>query len=279
MNNDLAVILRHWRYAGAGPWRKLLRAVFHGDRQHCPVCDSDLRAFLALPALYSREMSRSGFPHELADFETLNVSAYTCPVCGASDRDRFMAAYVGAVVIPGMPDNAQVVDFAPAQGLSAFLRRRLPAATRYLRADKFAAGVDLAADICDMPEIRSESTDFWICSHVLEHVDDDARAARELYRILVPGGRGIVLTPVLLSDHFSHPDTPAVTERDRWRYYGQGDHARLYTRKLLTDLLISAGFSVSEIQASALLGARTDLFGIQPRARLYIVSRPPVDHP
>ncbi|HQY26709.1 MAG TPA: methyltransferase domain-containing protein [Thermoflexales bacterium] len=274
MIGQLATLLRRWRYASASPWRNILRAVFRGDRHHCPVCHSDLGAFLPLPALYAREIAKSGFPHGLGDFETLNIEAYSCPVCGASDRDRFMAAYVETVIIPGLPENAQVVDFAPGQGLSAFLRRKLPAANRYVRADKFAAGVDLAVDLCDMPEIRSESTDFWICSHVLEHVDDDARAARELYRILVAGGRGIVLAPVLIADRYAPRATPATTERERWRYYGQGDHVRLYSRQQLIHLLLSAGFIVTPVQASDSLGARAGVFGIQSRATLYVVGRP-----
>ena len=46
------------------------------------------------------------------------------------------------------------------------------------------AGVDDVVDITDMPMYADGSFDFFICSHVLEHVSDDRRALNELYRIL-----------------------------------------------------------------------------------------------
>ncbi len=273
MKRFVVGVLRGWRYSSASPVRAALRVLFSGDRYHCVVCDSDLRIFLPLPRLYARETARHGFPYGPDDFETLNASAYACPVCGASDRDRLIATYAELVAIPALPKTAMVVDFAPAQGLSAYFRKHLPATTRYLRADKFAPNVDLAVDLCHMPEISPNSIGFWICSHVLEHVDNDAAAVGELYRILAPGGLGIALAPVLLDGAYTPPTAPALTESDRWHSFGQGDHARLYTRQGFVNLLLSANFILAEVRASDLLGSRADALGIQPRATLYVVRK------
>ena len=43
--------------------------------------------------------------------------------------------------------------------------------------------------------------DFILCNHVLEHVENDLKALREIKRILKKGGKGIVQVP------FYNPDT------------------------------------------------------------------------
>ena len=100
----------------------------------------------------------------------------------------------------------------------------------------------------DMKEIPSGSIDFFICSHVLEHVRDDIQAMRELKRILRPDGKGILVVPIDLdADSFDEdPDCEDIGER--WRRFGQDDHVRRYTRETYLERLCSVGFHVTEIQ-------------------------------
>ena len=39
----------------------------------------------------------------------------------------------------------------------------------------------------------------FFCSHILEHVENDRKAMRELYRILKSNGVGIIMAPILLT--------------------------------------------------------------------------------
>ena len=56
---------------------------------------------------------------------------------------------------------------------------------------------DIKADICNLPFLDN-SYDFILCNHVLEHVIDDDKAMRELYRVLKKNGIGIFQVPMVI---------------------------------------------------------------------------------
>ena len=53
----------------------------------------------------------------------------------------------------------------------------------------------IKADICDLP-FEDNTYDFILCNHVLEHVLDDKKAIKELYRVLKKDGTGIFQVPI-----------------------------------------------------------------------------------
>ncbi|MBX9641055.1 MAG: class I SAM-dependent methyltransferase [Mycobacteriaceae bacterium] len=164
-----------------------------------------------------------------------------------------------------------MVEFAPAATLSAFLRSRTD--LEYRTADLMMPGVDDLVDITDMPNYEDDSFDFFICSHVLEHVADDGRALSELHRILVPGGRGIVMTPVTPQGTFD--EDPAVTdERQRWRRFAQGDHVRLYDRATLCSRIRRHRFEISELDSHDFGQDAFARHAIDPGSVLYVVRKP-----
>lgn len=211
-----------------------------------------------------------GFPYSLDQMETINHRRYVCPVCGSVDRDRLYKLYVDRYL---PPDGGvrEVLEFAPSAPLSAYLRSRDD--FRYRNADLMMGGVDDVVDITDMPIYADGSIDFFICSHVLEHVSDDGRALNELYRILAPGGRGIVMTPVAPEGTFD--EDPTVTdEGERWRRFAQGDHVRLYDRSTLCSRIAKAGFEVSGLDVETFGTETFNRHAIAFGSVLYIVRKP-----
>src|SRR5688500_7498752 len=90
----------------------------------CPVCDTKPTAFSPLPKSYLKNALRYGFEH-LENAETLSLHAYTCPACGASDRERLYALWIDQQIKKGFfPNHARVIHFAPEAALAGKLKER-----------------------------------------------------------------------------------------------------------------------------------------------------------
>ena len=72
---------------------------------------------------------------------------------------------------------------------------------------------ELKGSVEDLP-VEDASFDVVLCSQVLEHCDDPARAVSELRRVTAPGGRVLVSTHGVMSYH------PSPTDYWRWTHAG-----------------------------------------------------------
>lgn len=240
-------------------------------KKSCPVCGNQLNHYYPLPAQYPAAWQQFGFPYSGADFETLNQAAFSCPCCGATDRDRIYAVYLEGLFRERTGIMA-VLDIAPGQALAAWIKSRQ--GVHYTSADLFMPGVDVQADIQDMPMFGENQFDLIICSHVLEHVPDDQKALRELFRVLKPGGHAILMAPVVkqLDQVIEDPSLTAIPER--WKRFGQDDHIRLYSPGGLRNRITAAGFDLQLIEVSQ-LDPLTTVHGIDPASILYIGRKKP----
>jgi len=233
------------------------------------VCEHKVLQFAPLPEHYEHMARTHGYAH-FGRGETINLAAYSCPECGAADRERLSALYIDEVVqAPGFV-RGKLLHFAPEAPLTAKLRRLQAFDVR--TADMSMAGVDDRVDITAMRCYADRSFDAFICSHVLEHVSDDAAALRELHRILKPGGWGILMVPLMTHFEESIEDPRATTESGRWRLFGQGDHVRLYAKADFLRRLARAGFGVRQLDAGHFGPETFARCGIAPRSVLYVVA-------
>ena len=67
------------------------------------------------------------------------------------------------------------------------------------------------------------------CSHVLEHIDDDHQAMREIGRVLKKSGWALIMVPQRDADD-TLEDLTITDPAERTRLYGQHDHVRYYGR-------------------------------------------------
>jgi SAM-dependent methyltransferase len=107
---------------------------------------------------------------------------------------------------------------------------------------------------------------------VLEHVPDDRKAMREIYRMLKPGGRSILQVPLALKLSKTREDASVDDEAERIRLFGQRDHVRLYGRDY-HDRLRDAGFEVELWNAFAQEPALAEEWSLNPAERLTIARR------
>lgn len=135
--------------------------------------------------------------------------------------------------------NYKVLHIAPEQ---EFLRKfKKMSNLDYTSADLFSPIVDVKADILDLP-FENESFDIVICNHVLEHIEDDAKAMHELYRVMKRGGWGIFQVPMKTSLAKTYEDFSITDPKERQKHFGQYDHVRWYGMDYF-DRLRNAGFS------------------------------------
>jgi len=143
----------------------------------------------------------------------------------------------------------KVLHFAPEQ---CFLKRfRKLDNLNYTTTDLLSPIADVKADICDLP-FEDNSYDTILCNHVLEHIPDDSKAMKELFRVLKPGGYGIFQIPQDLNRETTFEDNTITDKAERAKIFGQYDHVRVYGRDYF-DKLRSIGFKVEEVNYTASL--------------------------
>ena len=134
--------------------------------------------------------------------------------------------------------------------------------------------VDYNVDISNMPIFADQSVDFFVCSHILEHVDNDRKAMAELYRVLKPGGSGILMVPIDLTLANIDED-PSVTDvAERWRRFGQNDHVRMYNKQGFVERVQAAGFVVHQYGIQHFGYYTFWRAGLALTSVLYVVEKP-----
>lgn len=166
-----------------------------------------------------------------------------CWRCGSHERHR-----VQWLLLDQRPDllagARRLLHFAPEWCLSRRLRR--VGHLDYVTADLSQPGVDLHLDITRLA-LPDASFDAVLCSHVLEHVEDDAAAMRELRRVTAPGGWCLIMVPLDLGRQQTLEDPTITSPAERRETFWQHDHVRLYAPDI-GDRLTAAGFAVERIR-------------------------------
>ncbi|MFL6076974.1 MAG: class I SAM-dependent methyltransferase [Mycobacteriales bacterium] len=139
---------------------------------------------------------------------------------------------------------------------------------RYVTTDLYADGVDVRADLTRLPFPDSRFA-LVVCGHVLEHVDDDRAALREVCRVLRPGGLALLLIPIDPGLDRT-VDVPAGADP---RDYGieQIDHRRQYGRDAV-DRIRAADLAVAGNYAGQLDPALVHRHAMSS-AGMYVASR------
>lgn len=254
---------------------RLIRS-FLGLRQpiqqplRCSVCGNEEVSFAPLPEFYLDNARRYGFAH-FGKGEMISLETYTCNHCGASDRERIYALWIDEQIEKNLFfKGSQAIHFAPEAALSKKLNGL--DFFDYKTADLLMADVDYKVDMMDMP-FDDESFDFFICSHVLEHVESDDQAIKELYRITRLGGCGILVAPIILGLEKTMEDPNVKDEAGRWRFYGQNDHVRLYAHDDYVNKIRCHGFCVKELGESYFGEEVFRTLGLTRTSILYVVNK------
>jgi SAM-dependent methyltransferase len=199
---------------------RLVAVFYRGDQNECPVCGRHFRKFLPYGRIIRRENA-------------------LCPSCLSLERHRLIWLYLKNET-DFFSAKLKVLHVAPEY---CFIKRfRALENLEYITADLESPLADVKMDIMEIP-FDDDTFDMIICNHTLEHVDDDRRAMRELYRVLKPGGRGILNSPINGKRTVTYEDPAITAPAEREKHFGQRDHLREYGLDY-ADRLAEAGFIV-----------------------------------
>jgi len=138
----------------------------------------------------------------------------------------------------GETGKPRILHVAPEPSITPLLRE--VGGDQYVSVDLESHEADLRADLTALP-FPDDSFDLIVCSHVLEHIEDDRLALRELARATARGGETIIVVPIKLPETFEDPAIRGPKERQR--VFGQPDHVRVVGTDYIQRIR-DAGFAV-----------------------------------
>ena len=196
-------------------FRIVLYQFYKGENVQCNVCNNKLRKFI-----------------------TIENNDKLCPNCGSIARTRRLWNILNTEYLK---KGITMLDFSPSRCLYRILKRTpgIKYSSTDLSGDFLS---DFQYDITNI-DAKNERYDLILCYHVLEHIENDIQAMKELYRVLKKGGTCIIQTP--FKKGAIYEDSSIKSNHDRLKHFGQEDHVRIYSVSGLKDRLIQAGFQVT----------------------------------
>jgi SAM-dependent methyltransferase len=217
------------------------KLLYQGHQFKCPVCNSGLKNFILL-----------------TNGETL------CPKCGSLARNRRLWSILEQAFLKG---GNKILDFSPSRSL--YRKLKSISSINYTSTD--FAGEFIADLRFDITQIDSpdNSFDVIICYHILEHIPNDKKAMKELWRVLKKGGTCLIQTP--LKEGKIYEDWSITSEKERKIHFGQEDHVRVYSINGLMERLSDAGF---QVDLKKFVEASDNYFGFKEEEYVYFATKP-----
>ncbi len=187
-----------------------------------------------------------------------------CGGCSSLERHRLFVLHIqrDGFFAPAH----RVLHFAPEVQLSGLIKALV---ANYETADLSDRRPVMHQINIEATGLPSDHYDRIICNHVLEHVDD-AKALAEIFRMLKPGGKVVLTTPIVEGWAKTYENPSIISPADRQLHFGQADHVRIYGRDL-RDRIRAAGFDLTEITA-----VEPDVltYGLMRGETLFIATKP-----
>ena len=169
-----------------------------------------------------------------------------CPKCLSISRERIVKIAIEHFFVWG---DKSILLFGPSEKEFSLLRKvgkvttidLLPAYYRH---------VDPAIIFGDATHLSfgSETYDYIIANHILEHIPEDMAAMKEIYRVLKKGGTALLQVPYSEQLEITIEEPDINDPQLQSKLFGQADHVRIYALKDYIRRLQEAGFTVEIVR-------------------------------
>ncbi|MDG1148009.1 MAG: methyltransferase domain-containing protein [Crocinitomicaceae bacterium] len=234
------------------PFKLIAPLLYKGNKVECPCCERSFSKFLSYGA------------------DVVHRDNVLCPYDLTLERHRLMWLYLKGHSNFFSADKLDVLHIAPEQCFHARFKKQ--ANLNYLTGDIISPIADLHFDLHSIP-LDDNRFDVVFCNHVMEHVDDANKCMRELYRVMKPGGWGIMQVPQDTNRDVTYEDYSIVSPEDREKHFWQKDHVRLFGMDY-PEWLKKAGFEVDIFDKESNYSAELiNRYRLSKREILYIVRK------
>jgi predicted SAM-dependent methyltransferase len=228
------------------------RIFYKGNNVECPVCERSFRKFLSYGS------------------ETAARDGVLCPYDLTLERHRLMWLYL-TKKSDFFTSPKKVMHIAPEQCFHKKFQKQEN--LDYTTGDLMSPIADLHFDLHKIP-LEDNQYDVVFCNHVMEHVEDDRQCMSELFRIMKPGGWGIMQVPQDLNAATTYEDSSITDPKEREKHFWQYDHVRLYGMDY-PDRLKSVGFEIEVYDYRIEFPEeQSDRYRLHKDEMLYVVRKP-----
>lgn len=234
------------------PFKLIAPLLYKGDKVECTVCEKKFSKFLS----YGSDVAHRD-----------NV---LCPYDLTLERHRLMWLYLRDHSDFFTRENNKVLHIAPEQCFHKRFKNQ--SNLDYLTGDLVSPLADMHFDLHEIP-LEDNRFDVIFCNHVMEHVDDAIQCMSELYRVMKPGGWGILQVPQDFDRETTYEDATITSPEEREKHFWQKDHVRLFGLDY-PNWLRKAGFTVVEFNKEDNYSEEDrNRYRLDPKEVLYIVSK------
>lgn len=206
------------------------------EKNYCPICDKYL---------------------EFKPFGPSKRKRAQCPICGSLERHRLIYLLFQKRYNELLSEKQiKLLHFAPEEVFYNYFNKQqnidyYPVDINPKIFEKTNIQIREKVDMVQMPYDNNEF-DFIYNGHVLQCVNNDTKAIKELYRVLKPNGICIILVPINKSSKETLENKEYNTPELRKKYYGDKHHRRYYSMDLI-DKLEYHGFNVEVVSDEEIL--------------------------
>ncbi|WP_440880894.1 class I SAM-dependent methyltransferase [Tenacibaculum sp. C7A-26P2] len=223
--------------------RKIETNIYAGKKFKCPVCNFESKDFdfigFDIPILKEKEVVGSG------------RRKARCYNCDSNDRERLIYTYLKYEENILNKKHYRIIHFAPEKNISSLLKTCN--FKEYVCGDLHTKGYHYPnyvqnINLLNIP-FENDYFDLIICNHILEHIPDDIKAMKEIYRVLKSSGKALLQVPIAKNTYETFEDSSIKTPKERENAFGQFDHVRIYGQDYVNKLE-SVGLKVKRINIS-----------------------------
>jgi len=237
----------------------------------CAVCGKRLSRFLPYTAGGWRPFKVPPLMKALRMIGS-DVDHFSCPHCLSHDRERHLWLYLQASGFSDALSAQRILHMAPETNLAQRIAAQNPRC--YVKGDLYPAATGVQRiDLLAIP-FDDSNFDLVIANHVLEHVDDDLAALREITRVLAPGGHAILQTPYAASLETTWSDRGVHTPAARLHAFGQEDHVRLFGSDIFRRFASAGLLDLTRTHDDALAAVDPTSHGVNRLEPFFLFQKP-----